>query len=177
MKKKILASLLALVLVAAPVTVLANPVTVPAPVIDEAISQIAQRHVVTHGGQTYLPLRATLEAFAGVNVAWEQATRTVVITLNGSAALAANAPINLAGLVQPGTYRLELQEAGNRLVIANGPAAGTQLVAYRIGDAFMFPVTVPANLAALSGQLHQGLLNAAGVGVVVGANDVTVSVR
>ena len=142
LKKRIIASLLALAVVAAPVTVFANTdVTIPTDRVLEAVNTFSANHVEVINGQAYVPLRAAVESFEGTSVAWNQPTRTVTITINGAAAQAgmnALLGINL-DIVPAGNFVLNLQYdptrivSGGRLVVVDGPAAGTRINA-RITD-------------------------------------------
>ena len=189
MRKKILASLLALVVVAAPVTAFANQQTVTIPVADvvAAAEVFTERHV---NAQAYVGLRDVAEAF-GATVGWIDATRTVTITINAAETLARfNAQFN-QNIVLPvsGDFVLELQYdptrivGGGNLVVANGPAAGLRVMASLNDEGrFMLPVpavgsdsaAVLAHLPVLLEGIHWGLVSlAAGSLMGVPAANVT----
>ena len=165
MKKRIIASLLALAVVAAPVTVFANTdVTIPTDRVLETVNTFSQNHVEVIDGQAYVPLRAAVESFEGTAVTWEQSTRTVTITINGAATQAGfNALLGTnLDIVPAGNFVLNLRYdptrivSGGRLVVVDGPATGTRINA-RITDegrlllpiATMAPVADVAMFAAM----------------------------
>ncbi|MCL2854937.1 MAG: hypothetical protein FWE21_04890 [Defluviitaleaceae bacterium] len=162
MKKRILASLLGLAMLAAPVTAYAQTVNVPTEVIVAGVANAAQ-FIEVHNGNAYFGLRSVAEAYLGQgSVVWNQATQTITISFSGAdvaARLAESTGIDLAGVIQPGTFSIDLRSVeGGALVVANGPAAGTRLVSTLINDrhmipATMFPRSMPLDAAAAYGEL------------------------
>jgi hypothetical protein len=158
LRRKIVASLLALVVMAAPMTVFGQTtITLSNEQIAAAIADVSQ-FIVTEGGQTYLPLRTVVLAYGG-QIEWDGATRTVTITFNGAdraQAFDAQFGTNTAAAVNPGNFTLVLREVDGRLQVASGPAAGTRLVAYMVNDRFVFPVTpIPqADATTILGMLN-----------------------
>ncbi|MCL2168578.1 MAG: copper amine oxidase N-terminal domain-containing protein [Defluviitaleaceae bacterium] len=169
MRKKILAGLLALTMAVAPAAaVAAQTVTVPTENVLGAIHQIS---LGTYQGQTFLPLRATVEAF-GADVDWNVATNTAIITVNGAELQTViNSVLGTTGsFVRPGNFTLELTYDRSapthhgRLVVANGPFAGTRVNAQMINDRIMLPVEAVAG-GPLSPADFVGFLNAGLSGV------------
>jgi uncharacterized protein with FMN-binding domain len=112
------------------------------------------------------------EAYLGPDsVSWNQATQTVTITFNGAdvaARAGASANMDLSGIVQPGTFSIDLVHVDGGLIVANGPAAGTRLVVSFINDrhmipATMFPRALPVDAAAMYAEVNlaSGLLQMA----------------
>ena len=178
MRKRIIASLMALAALVAPVAVLgdvdgtitraipvegimfepisANVISFTHEEIAGAVASVSQ-FIEFEGGRPYLPLRRVAEAH-GANVSWNNATRTVTISMSGAeAASLFGGQVPALAAVLPGTFTLELQEVAGRLQVANGPAAGTRLVAYMVNDRFVIPVTpIPqgASPASVAGMLN-----------------------
>ena len=160
LKKRILASLLGLTMMVTPVVAFAQPVNVPTEVIVAGVANVAQ-FIEMHEGRAYFGLRRVAEAYLGEgSVQWNQANQTVAITFNGADVAArfdASAGTNVAPVVRPGTFTLELAHVNGGLYIANGPAAGTRLVASFINDRHMIPAgaftaALPTDAAAIYGQ-------------------------
>ncbi|MCL2235804.1 MAG: FMN-binding protein [Defluviitaleaceae bacterium] len=160
MKKRILASLLGLTMMVTPVVAFAQPVNVPTDVLVAGVANVAQ-FIEMHEGRAYFGLRRVAEAYLGEgSVQWNQANQTVVITFNGADVAArfdASAGTNIADSVRPGTFTLELAHVNGGLYIANGPVAGTRLVASFINDRHMIPAgaftaALPADAAAIYGE-------------------------
>ena len=133
MRKKILASLLALVVLATPATVLANQqVNVNTADVLTAITLIG-RHIEVVDGQPQIPLRVAVEAFEGTSIDFDGATRIVEIRFNSTIAVNGfNAFFNTeVAIPASGNFvvRLQHEMGSNFLTIVDGPAAGTRILA------------------------------------------------
>ncbi|MDR2167202.1 MAG: copper amine oxidase N-terminal domain-containing protein [Clostridiales bacterium] len=162
MRKKIIAGLLALVVLATPITAFgAVNVTIDNAQVVAAVENVSQ-FIVIENGRPYLPLRAVAEAYGGI-VGWDQDTLTVTISFNGldrAVAFDSAFGTSISGAVRPGNFTLELAVgAGGNLFVRSGPAAGTHLVAYMINDRFMFPVVPIPQDRSVDGNIIYGMLN------------------
>ncbi|MCL2350364.1 MAG: copper amine oxidase N-terminal domain-containing protein [Defluviitaleaceae bacterium] len=191
MRKKIIAGLLALVVLVAPATVMANPITIDTGAVISAVAD-ASRFIVVDGGQGYMPLRSVVEAYGG-HVAWNGADNTVTISFAATEIAATFSA--LTGVALPemvaGRFSITLEQLGNRLRIVNGPAAGTFIVSRIVNDRIMLPVqhldpvSVIASIPAIENSIHWGLVRegimaitgASGVSHSVDANGITITLQ
>ena len=150
MRKKILAGLLALTLAVVPAVAVAAQTTVTIPT-DRALGVISEIRLGVVDGQAFLPLRATAEAF-GATVTWNMATNTATITVNGAQLQTEiNSQLGVSGnFLRPGNFTLELTYDSSapshhgRLVVANGPLAGTRINAQMFDGRIMLPIDAVA---------------------------------
>ena len=160
MKKRILASLLGLSMIATPIVAFAQTITVPTDAVIAGVANVAQ-FVEVHNGRTYFGLRRVAEAY-GADVGWNQANQTITLTFNGAelaARFSADAGVDVTDVVRPGTFSVELRNVDGALYVANGPAAGTRLVSSLINDrhyifAGAFTANLPNDAAVLYGQAN-----------------------
>lgn len=160
MKKRIIASLLGLAMMATPVVAFAQTVHVPNDVVFAGASSLAQL-VEIHNGQAYFGLRRVAEAY-GADVAWNQANHTITLSINGAYVaerFSRDAGIDITPIVRPGTFSVELHQIDGALFVANGPAAGTRLVSSFINDRHYIPAGIfsgnlPNVALALYGQAN-----------------------
>ena len=194
MKKTIIASLLALTALTAPVAnVDIEPISADLGVVSVSPSDIfgiinqARTHFVTIGGQTYAPLRAVAEDF-GATVTWDNPTRTATVSFVGAQAATTFGNIlgtDLSDDILPGTFSISLQENTNgTFTVVNGPAAGVAFRAYIVNDRILFPINpaalldVPAIINTLtnpSDTLSTGLLETALEVLTGGSGNLTIN--
>ena len=165
LRKKIIAGLLALVVTAAPITAMANPHTITTDVngVTNVIERVSS-HFEVINGQTYIPLRATVEAFEGANVNWNPANHNVIVSFNGAVAAAWASEFfgaDLTGLILSGNFALELTPVANGLQVVAGPAAGAVVRAELINESWMLPIQPisPAMLVNINPSPIETMLN------------------
>lgn len=167
LKKKIIASLLALVALATPASVLANQqVTVSTADVLNAVTLIS-RHIEVIDGQANFPLRATVEAFDGTSIDFDSYTRVVTIRFNSTIAVngfnaffGTNVTIPASGDF---SVRLQYDAAAGALIVMDGPAAGTLIAAnLAVHGRFMLPIEgFSANMSVVEfATLANSLLDA-----------------